>query len=76
MRPDSVLGLISRLCYAGFGAVMVYKGLRPSAQYRSLFMRLKGQPGVPMTVTHRSLFVVLGASLIAISVLLAFGIIR
>jgi hypothetical protein len=37
---------------------------------------IEGQPAVPMTATHRSLFVGLGALLIVISVLLAAGVIR
>jgi len=76
MRPDSLLGLISPLCFAAFGALVLYHGLRPSSQYRSLFVRLRGQPAVQMTGLHRSFFVVLGASLIVISLLLSFGIVR
>jgi len=76
MRHDSVLGLASHLGFAVFGVVMVYHGLKRSSQYQSLPMRLRGQPAVPMTATHRSLFVGLGALLIVISVLLAAGVIR
>jgi hypothetical protein len=76
MRHESVLGLISHLGFAAFGAVMVYHGIKRSSQYQSLPMRLRRQPAVPMTTTHRSLFVGLGALLIVVSVLLASGVIH
>ena len=76
MPHHSVLGLISHIGFAAFGAVMIYHGLKRTSEYQSLPMRLRGQPAVPMTATHRSLFVGLGALLIVISVLLAFGVVR
>lgn len=41
MKYDSVLGVVSHLCFAAFGAVMVYRGLKRSSQYQWLPWRAR-----------------------------------
>jgi hypothetical protein len=67
------LRMAENLLLVALGLGFVYKGLRPSAQHRSLLMRWRGEPAVPMGVGWRVVIVSLGSFLAVISTLLAFG---
>jgi hypothetical protein len=70
------LKLISHLSYAVLGGMLVYHGLKRSSTFRSLPMRWRGAPAVPIARTHRVILVSLGLSLVVVSVLLAFGVVQ
>jgi hypothetical protein len=76
VSAQTVLGLVSHLGFAAVGALLVYHGVKPSSQYHSLWMRLKGQPAVQMNRIYRSVFISIGALLFAISLLLAIGVVH
>jgi hypothetical protein len=70
-----MVGVLSRLGWAVLGFITVWHGLT-GARYRSLLMRLRGKPGVPMQLGHRVLIVSVGLFLAVGSVLLALGIVQ
>jgi hypothetical protein len=75
MKGQSLLGLVSWLGFAGVGLERVYHGLNRS-EYRSFWMRMRGEPPIAMSRTQRSVIVALGTFLLVISLLLAFGIVK
>ena len=75
MWTQYLLGLLARVGFAGIGLLAIYHGLSRS-EYRSLWMRLRGEPAVPISRIQRSLIVAMGASLFVLSLLLALGIVR
>ncbi len=70
-----MLGVLSRLGWAVLGLITAWHGLT-GTRYRSLLMRLRGRPAVPMQLGHRVLIVSVGLFLAVTSVLLAFGLVQ
>jgi len=70
-----MLGVLSHLGWAVLGLITVWHGLT-GTRYRSLLMRLRGKPGVPMQLGHRLLFLSVGMFLAVMSVLVASGLVQ
>jgi hypothetical protein len=73
MHSQTTLGLLSHIGFALLGLDFAWRGLRKSAQHRSLLMRWRGEPAVPMGMGWRIVQVSLGLFLAVISIFLALG---
>ena len=73
---NHTLGIISHLGFALLGLILLFNAVRQSASYRSLPMRLRGEQAKPMTMPVRVTLVLLGGTLVVVSVLLALGVVQ